>query len=70
VPEGSKINASEPSGFVLCPAGTRGNTPTPNEMCEKCVSVVVLVLLPIHCRCLMFFNPPDFLAQRNIKYKR
>ena len=37
VPEGSKINASEPSGFAACPAGTKGSIP-PNETCTKCLA--------------------------------
>jgi len=35
VPEGSKINATAPSGFTTCPAGTKGS-PTPDESCEDC----------------------------------
>ena len=37
VPQGSKINASEPSGFVACLAGTKGSIP-PNETCTKCLA--------------------------------
>jgi hypothetical protein len=35
VPKGSKIDASAPSGFTACPAGTKGS-PTPDEACEDC----------------------------------
>jgi hypothetical protein len=35
VPKGSKINASAPSGFTTCPAGTIGNDP-PNAFCTNC----------------------------------
>jgi hypothetical protein len=37
VPLGSKIEASAPSGFEACKAGTIGNDP-PNESCEDCTT--------------------------------
>jgi hypothetical protein len=37
VPLGSKIDATAPSGFTACPAGTKGS-PTPDESCENCTA--------------------------------
>jgi hypothetical protein len=35
VPLGSRIDATAPSGFTTCLAGTKGS-PTPDELCEEC----------------------------------
>jgi hypothetical protein len=37
VPDGSRINSLDPSGFTACPEGTVGNVP-PDELCQKCVA--------------------------------
>jgi len=35
IPKGSKIDATDPSGFMACPAGTTGNNPA-NTLCNDC----------------------------------